>query len=67
MYKFFAFKYYIIYIDLSNYINYVIKGLFIQSGKSKNPGSKRPGALYIYCTAGINPDARSFASNPPPR
>ena len=46
---------------------YMIKGLSIQSGKLKNPGSKRPGALYIYCTVGINPVARSFRSNPPPR
>lgn len=48
-------------------MNYVLKGISAQFGKSKNPGSKRPGALYIYCTAGINPVARSFASNPPPR
>ena len=48
-------------------MNYVLKGLYIQFGKSKNPGSKRPGALYIYCTAGINPVARSLRSNPPPR
>ena len=67
MYKFFAFKYYIIYIDLSDYINYVIKGLSIQSGKLKNPRSARPGVLYVYCTAAANPDARSFLSNPPPR
>ena len=48
-------------------MNYVLKGLSIQSGKSKNPGSKRPGALYIYCTVGINPVASSLQSNPPPR